>query len=226
MVRFLFRITIRLILGFLAFVLSFGLCGLIFPYIPSGTTYAHMNAPFCIYIQSNGIHTDFVMPLKSKVFNWSRHLPVTDVEQADSTYAYVAIGWGDKGFFIATPTWNDLKASTVFKAAFGLSSSAMHVTYKRNEPQVSETCKAVYLTEQQYQLLIKYVVASFQIKEGKFVRIAHPGYGAHDCFYEANGSYSMFKTCNVWTGKGLAFIGVKAGCWTPFAAGVLQNLSK
>jgi uncharacterized protein (TIGR02117 family) len=136
------------------------------------------------------------------------------------------MGWGDKGFYIDTPTWEDLKASTAFKAAFGLGSTAMHISFRKAPPRPGELCKKLILSEKQYQLLVKYIQSSFRMKEGKPELIKHPGYSEQDCFYEANGSYSMFRTCNVWTGNGLRTIGNRIGSWTPFHRGVLDECSE
>ena len=52
-----------------------------------------------------------------------------NTKSKDSTAEYLAFGWGDKGFYLDTPEWSDLKASTAFKAAFALGNSAMHTTF-------------------------------------------------------------------------------------------------
>jgi uncharacterized protein (TIGR02117 family) len=177
-----------------------------------------------VYVSSNGIHTDFVMPVYTDQFNWAAKIHYSDFELAGPEYKYVAVGWGDKGFFIATPTWDDLTFSTAFNAAFGLSSTAMHVTYKKYELKESETCVKLVLSEAQYQKLIEYIISSFESRDGEFQVIDHPGYTSHDKFYEARGTYNIFNTCNVWTGEGLEAIGAPVGVWTPLPGGVLQNL--
>ena len=158
--------------------------------------------------------------------DWNALFPYTDFKKVDASYSYVAAGWGDKGFFIGTPTWADLKFSTAFKAAFGLSSTAMHITYKHYEPQVSESCRKLVISPEQYATLISYIKGSFQYNNGKTIRVNHAGYSYNDCFYEANGTYSLFKTCNVWTGNGLKKTGVRIGIWTPFQGGIMNHLPK
>ena len=85
-----------------------------------------------IYILTNGVHTDIVLPIKNEQYNWSNLLKFQHTKSKDSTSKFVALGWGDKGFYLETPTWADLKTSTALKAASGLSSSAMHVTFYKN----------------------------------------------------------------------------------------------
>lgn len=176
-----------------------------------------------IFIQSNGVHTDFVLPVRTELLNWNKLVLPSDFELADSSYQYISFGWGDKGFFLNTPTWADLKFSTAFKAAFGLSSTAMHVAYKRNKPNAGELTRKLVISEKQYARLVFYILSSFQAAKGKLILIDHAGYTLHDRFYEGIGTYTMFTTCNVWTGNGLRFIGGNIGAWTPFHKGVIDH---
>lgn len=75
-----------------------------------------------IYILTNGVHTDIVLPIKNEYHDWTSQLKFEHTKSKDTTYQYVALGWGDKGFYLETPTWADLKVSTAVKAATGLSS--------------------------------------------------------------------------------------------------------
>ena len=81
------------------------------------------------YIMTNGVHTDLVLPVKSKYIDWSSKLPFENTKGQKTDFDYISFGWGDKGFYLDTPTWAELKFSTAFKAAFWLSDSAMHCTY-------------------------------------------------------------------------------------------------
>ena len=44
-------------------------------------------------------------------------------------FLQISIGWGDKGFYLDTPTWAELKLSTALIAGFGLGNAALHITY-------------------------------------------------------------------------------------------------
>jgi hypothetical protein len=48
-------------------------------------------------------------------------------------------------------------------------------------------------------------------------------YGDNDAFYEAIGSYNLFKTCNTWTNNALKSCGQKACFWTPFESGIFYQ---
>ncbi|UOP01875.1 DUF2459 domain-containing protein [Kingella potus] len=53
-----------------------------------------------------------------------------------------------------------------------------------------------------------------------------PVSGAHytpdDAFYEAEGRYHLFNTCNSWLNRRLAESGLRSVVWTPFAAPLLD----
>lgn len=168
-----------------------------------------------IYVSSNGVHTDFVLPVTNKICNWNASLPPSDFNGTDSTWTHIAFGWGNKEFYLNTPTWNNLTFLTAFKAAFGIGPAAMHVTRYRQAPAVSSNCKRFILSEEQYKNLVHYLQNHLHNSPGNAELISHPGYGYHDRFYESAGRYSLLTTCNEWTGNGMEAAGLPAGVWTP-----------
>lgn len=156
-----------------------------------------------IFVRSNGVHTDICMPVESDYYNWKSFIDTTDYP-LNNKFEYVSIGWGDKGFFLDTPTWADLSAKTALTAVFLPSPCAMHVEYMDSEPVVSDMCKTEMITESQYERLIEYIQLSFMVDDDNGV-IFIPGtsYWGTDHFYEARGDYHMFNTCNSWTNGAL-----------------------
>jgi len=218
------RYIFRFLLGLIAFILLYLLFAWLLPFWKVNSSFTSASNGVEIYIQSNGVHTDIVMPIKSEQINWDELLPYSDFVNVSSDYKYVAVGWGDKGFFLDTPTWDDLTFATAFKAAFGLGTTAMHITYKYKTPRLTASCKKIIITKEQYQKLIVGILESFELKSEKPVWINHAGYTQQDCFYEAKGRYSMFKTCNVWTGNTLKAAEIKIGLWTPMESGIVGHL--
>lgn len=175
------------------------------------------------YILTNGVHTDIVLPIKNEHHDWSTQLKFEHTKSKDTTYQYVALGWGDKGFYLETPTWADLKASTAVKAATGLSSSAMHVTFYKHLKE-NQSCKKIQISLENYKKLIAFINESFQTKSGEFLKIeTNAVYGKHDVFYEANGSYSLFYTCNSWANQTLKAANQKAALWTISDSGIFRH---
>jgi uncharacterized protein (TIGR02117 family) len=218
------KFILRFLEGFLAFAGMYFLCAFWLPFCAVNRDFVQPREGVEIFIESNGVHTDFLVPSRNKQIDWFSKFPGSDFQEADTTYNYVSIGWGDRGFYLYTPTWADLKFSTAFKAVFALDSAAMHVTYHRVSPSEDEWTRRLVISEDQYAKLIDYVLSGFKKKEGKLWHIQGHTYGTHDCFYEANGRYSLFKTCNVWTCQGLKSIGVKIGVWAPFEDGIRKRL--
>jgi uncharacterized protein (TIGR02117 family) len=158
------------------------------------------------------------------LIDWSNVFPYTNTKDKDTTSKLLALGWGDKGFYLNTPTWDDLTFSTAFNAMFGLSTSALHTTYL-DSIQVSNTCKKITMTEKEYALLVRYIKRTISTsKKGKTIFIpTNAVYGKKDAFYEATGSYHLFSTCNTWTNRALKYSNKKACFWTPFDTGILNQ---
>lgn len=179
-----------------------------------------------IYILTNGVHTDIVLPLKNEHFDWSKQVNPADTKSKDTSFNYVAMGWGDKGFYLETPTWADLKVSTALKATTGISTSAMHVTFYKNMKE-NASCKKIQISSENYNKLIAYLNKSFQTQSGKFLKIETDAvYGKTDVFYEAKGSYSLFYTCNSWANQALKAANQKAALWTITDTGIFRHYSK
>ena len=177
-----------------------------------------------LYIKSNGVHTDIVVPVNTSYKNWSNEFEYQHTRGADSSFKWLGLGWGDKGFYLETPTWDDLTFRTAYRAAFGLSTTAIHATYYQHIEE-NENCRAFRVSPRQYRLLIDYVEHALQHQKNGHVLpiVTDAVYGDHDAFYEANGAYSMFHTCNTWTNNGLKACEQKAAWWTPFDWGIFYH---
>lgn len=172
------------------------------------------DASIDIYIKSNGVHTDIVVPTKNEYKDWSKDINVSDTKIKYGEYKYLALGWGDKGFYLNTPTWADLKFSTAFKAAFWMNTTAMHTEY-HERMKLGKNCKKITISPRQYKMLIKFIDDSFEKNNGKYDLIkTDKQYGMTDSFYEANGTYCLFYSCNTWANQALKSCEQKACWWT------------
>jgi uncharacterized protein (TIGR02117 family) len=166
-----------------------------------------------IYIKTNGVHTDIVLPVRTPTIDWSQEIKYTHTQHADSTYPYLALGWGDKGFYLQTPQWSDLKFSVAFNAAFGLSTSAIHATFYSRLAE-NESCRKIYISSSQYARLAGFILSTFTKGEGGHLQPINAHYGAADAFYEAEGHYNLFYTCNTWANSALKHCGQRCCLWT------------
>jgi uncharacterized protein (TIGR02117 family) len=168
-----------------------------------------------IMVTSSEIHADFVLPIRNETVDWTEHLLPSDFTGNIRGSTHVALGWGNKEFYIETPTWADLKAATVIRALFTPSETCMHVNMW-NEQDVPEGSRKTTISQEQYRGLVDYIRGSFRRDaDGRFLLIAGRGYGSNDAFYHANGSYHALNTCNCWVGRGLRAAGVRTGWFTP-----------
>ncbi len=168
-----------------------------------------------IYLSTNGVHLDIVIPKKdidSLVLSGIKHKKTED---------YLSFGWGDENFYLNTPTWGDLTFSNAFRAMFLKSSTLMHVTrYKQKRTDWIE----IKVNELELQKLNTYLLNTFESDEnGMKILLENKGYSSIDDFYKSKGSFSCFNTCNSWVNKGFKESGLKSCLWTPFDFGLLNK---
>jgi uncharacterized protein (TIGR02117 family) len=168
-----------------------------------------------IYVATNGVHTGLVLPARGGGVDWSPIVRPQDI--ADPRYAgrWLWFGWGERRFYLNTPTWRDLTLGTAVHALAGSNRTLMHVDHLL-EPWGD--ARPIRLTPDQYKRLTAAIRASFDPADTRAIR----GYDVADVFYPARGSYDAVRTCNWWTGQMLAKAGVRVGAWTPFSATVMQ----
>ncbi|WPV02844.1 TIGR02117 family protein [Mucilaginibacter sp. cycad4] len=217
------KVILRLVLGFVAFVALYLFSAVILS-VWSVKKEPVISNDLAIYILTNGDHTDIVVPVKNAITDWSKEISYQNTVAKDTTNQYLAIGWGDKGFYLGTPTWADLKFSTAFKATFALSTSAIHATYYPTMPE-SNDCKKIMISNDQYKRLVAFVDSSFKRDAaGKVINIkTNANYDQNDAFYEARGKYNLFYTCNTWANNALKTSGQTACVWTPFDRGIFYH---
>ncbi|SDS85585.1 conserved hypothetical protein [Mucilaginibacter mallensis] len=212
-----------IILSFVLFISVYLLAVFVLSMIPVAKEPGTSNN-VAIYILTNGDHTDVIVPVKNAVKDWSTEVRYQNTISRDTIAKYVALGWGDKGFYLNTPTWAQLKFSVAFRAAFALSTSAIHTTFC-NVPQIGTDCKKIIISNNQYARLVAYVDSSFKRDaQGNIINIkTNANYDSHDAFYEAKGSYNLFYTCNTWANNALKACGQKACLWTPYDRGIFYH---
>jgi uncharacterized protein (TIGR02117 family) len=182
-----------------------------------------------VYVRTNGLHADLVLPARAPHDFTHEFAPGTVIDRAQEPSAealeWIAFGWGDRGFYLNTPTWADLDAGTAWRALAARGPSAMHVEYVRR-PEAYEV-HPLWLTADEYVRLVAYVRAGFRRDAaGAPIRIDHPGYFATDAFYEGVGSYSPVLTSNEWVRRGLAQAGVRTARWAPFERALMWQAAR
>lgn len=219
-VKKIFRILLKVVLGIIGFFVVYIIIALTLPYIGVNTEDENPKEDVAIYIKTNGVHTDIVVPIKTEYKDWSEKVKFDHIASKDTIMQFIGFGWGDKGFYLNTPEWSDLKFSTAFNAAFYLGTSAMHATFFKQMKE-NETCIKINISKEEYAKLTKYIEDSFQHDaDGNPILINATTYGQNDSFYEANRKYNLFYTCNTWANNALKAADQKAALWTPSDTGI------
>lgn len=167
-----------------------------------------------IYLRSNGIHVDIVVPVAAQGLDWRPLLPRSDVADAPPQVRWYGFGAGERRVYLDTPTWRDLSARTAIAALTG-GERILHVD-QTDEPGVE--LRAIRLRPEEYRRLWAAIRAEFG---GPPQRIDHAGYGPDDAFYHGRGRASAVQTCNQWVADKLRLAGVRTSLWTPLPEGLL-----
>jgi uncharacterized protein (TIGR02117 family) len=210
------RLLKKILLGFLFLLAGYGLFALVLSYIPANTGKHECRKNKTIFVASNGIHLDIFVP--------TVYMDEAFLEKIDAPFstAYVAFGWGDKDFYVKTPTWGDLSIAVTARALFVPTEAALHIGYFK---QTYTNCVRVSICDHQLEKLMNYIENEFDVsEEGTFYGM--PGYGPDDRFFDAKGQFMFYKTCNVWVNSGLKEAEIRTAVWSPFAFGVLHHLKK
>lgn len=168
-----------------------------------------------IYVISSDIHTEFILPLKNEITDFSSVLPDEQFPDHESI-KYLSMGWGSKDFFFEMQTWDQLKWGVLFRSVFLPSESAVHVEYLKEIPK-HDLVFPLMIDDEAYQRLSTFILNSFAYDQNKRVQqLGHFSYYGNDRFYAGEQRYHLFTTCNEWTNKGLEAIGWRRPVWSPF----------
>jgi uncharacterized protein (TIGR02117 family) len=212
----LYSVLRRALASLAILVPGYGAAGMIGGAIPANIGWTPPKHGVRIQVDDNGIHTGLIVPLIAEGVDWRDVFKPGDLRDPRyAGYDHVEIGWGERTFYVETPTWADVRPGTVVAGAIGSSRTLVHVDWLP-EPSPSGDTRTIVLRPEEYRRLAGFIRATLAPK-GKH----QPGYGAGDAFYEARGRYSALQTCNAWTGNALRQAGVRIGIWTPFPVTVM-----
>lgn len=218
-----------LLIYFLTFVLFYFLMVFLLKRISINKKPSKEEEKVKIYVVSNGAHTDIILPFRNQVFDWSNFINLNDFKEGK--HLYVSFGWGDKGFYMDTPTWAELKPSVALKAILKLSRATMQVVLYEDLPESMKFRRTFLIGKEQYRHLVEFIKAHFEYNhKGEIIKIDFAGLPAYEemnyKFYEAEGRYHLFKTCNCWVNDTLKIAGIKTSLWTPFANAVFHLIEE
>ena len=218
--RSIVRWIVKSVLALLLVIVAYGAIGMLLSIIPVNSHPAE-GGNVVIYLRTNGAHTDIVVPTQTDRIDWSKVAPPSDTA-AGVQGSYLACGWGSQEFYLNVAEWKDLTCSVALRAISGMGGTALHTVYI-DEPKEGPGYRRLVLTADQYDALVKYILASAKRSDtGAFIRIPHDGYGECDAFYEGIGRYSPFFTCNTWANSALKACGQKCCLWTALSGPIFK----
>lgn len=219
------RIALRALAALLALPLLYFLAALVLGAVPANRGWEEAKEGVTIFVRTNGVHTWILVPKVTPEMDWRPLVPGAHLK--DPRWGegdYVALGYGNRTFYLETPTWGDLTMRNAFLAAFGQGRSLMHADHDYH-PKPGPDQRPIRLSHAEYRRLVAFARASFQLDpKGRTIPLIGRGYGASDMFYEAVGPYSAIYTCNSWTGRALREAGVRTGLWTPLSQSIMWRL--
>ncbi len=187
--------------------------------------YSQTDCAIPIYIANQGIHTEIIVPVENEYFNWNQYLRLSEIgRDANSEYKYLSFGWGDRAFMLETPTSATINPVTAFNALFLPTPSTVQVQGYLVFPRNKET-KCVKISGANYLKIVNFIKSSFQLDAGGNKNKIGYGYHNSDSFYEANGSYSILRSCNDWTAEALRKADVNTPLWSTLSSAILFHLN-
>lgn len=210
-----FKIVLKVLLGIIAVPVLYLLVSLVLSFIPVNSNSTDPTKEHTIYLSTNGIHVDIILPIES-----IQEELLKDLKRSPADL-FFAFGWGEENFYMNTPQWSDLSFRTAFNATFLDNNTLIHI--KRHQRK-HETWTRVTLNDEELRKMNLYILNSFQLNpDGNKVLLEGKGYSLTDDFYEAQGRYSFHQTSNSWANKAFKQSGLKAALWTPFDFGLINK---
>ena len=171
-----------------------------------------------VYLADNGIHADLLMPASAAGLDWRPLFPKSDFAAPDPGAQWIAFGMGEEQVYLNTPRWVDISPRTIWSALAG-GKRVMHVEWIASP---NYALRELRLRPEEYRRLWASVRADLQLdRQGRPMRIDHPGYGPAAAFYRGQGKASALSTCNNWLADRLRIARVETSLWSPFAQGLL-----
>jgi uncharacterized protein (TIGR02117 family) len=177
-----------------------------------------------IYVSSvNHFHAELIVPVRHPVYNWRQRLDLNQLGPNADRYQYLSFGWGDRGFFM-NPSYDPI---TFFDVLFLPGPTVMHVWGHTTVPlQLGSAfeIKQLFLSQAEYLKLAEFIHQGFQRDRQGHTRYIRQGLYPDSGFFEAEGTYSFLRTCNVWTADALRQADVNTPHWAALAPAIMRQL--
>lgn len=213
-------------LGILFLLLvAYGLWTLLGALVPVHPKFRPSSNGVDIYLSTNGMHTNFILPVKNEIFDWTHFMDHQLYEINLHSNALLSFGWGDQAIYLDLPAWNQLTLKLALRTLFLPTPALLHIEAHLTPPP--ENTVHTRISKEQYAQLCQFIFSTFKLGQQNDVQLVPgAGYTANDQFYQAEGKYHVFNTCNTWVNEGLKQIGVRTAWWTNIDRSLFYQLKK
>src|SRR3546814_11193566 len=105
-----------------------------------------------------------MVPTVTAEMDWRPLAPASHIKEPRLAGTYLAFGFGNRDFYLTTPTWADLTFKTAFAAAIGGGPSLIHV-YHETDPVEDDYTRRMDVTQEQYWRLARSYPGGFPLHE-------------------------------------------------------------
>lgn len=173
-----------------------------------------------IFVETNGVHVSLIVPMSAAGEDLSDLIRPEHLSNTDLYGTHAMIGWGHGRVYRNARTWGDVKSGDIGSAIIGSDDTTLHI-YHLIDPRPAPHRKRFLVSQREYQSITASIRSTFHLTADGQSK-AYPAYGPNNLFYDSNGHYSAYTTCNEWTGAVLRKAGVRIGIWTPMPGGVMR----
>src|SRR5580765_7634659 len=155
---------LRGVAGIVSIPLAYFLAALLLGAVPANVAFHEAGEEgVTIFVLSNGVHTWIVMPKANADMDWRPYaLPQHLRDPRWGNADHVAIGYGNRDFYLNTPTWGDLTVYRAWHAFFGGGPSLLHVVHV-DHPRSDESTRPLRVSPEQYRRLAGFIQRRFRL---------------------------------------------------------------
>ncbi len=211
----------RVAMGMVAVVAIYLLAALAGSIFPANQSWQSSDDGIELFVETNGLHTGIIMPIWSDVHDWGDLVQPEHMLDPSKYGTHILVGWGHAGVYRNAEHWKDLRVKDAVSAVTGSSDTLLHV-YHLNYPQVyPHYRRSLKVSQAEYHKIVNAILPRFSAGPDGQPQPSK-GYGSDDVFYQSDGYYSAFHTCNNWTNTVLRQAGIRTARWSPFQGGVMR----
>ncbi len=172
-------------------------------------TTSSVSAETLYFVRGSNIHTEIVLPTQAL-----RNIRPELVAHIESDL--VMIGWGDRSFFGAPKR----QIGTTLKAMFLPTSATLKVHPADSAAlEISADTQAFVVDDDALKKVVGFIDKT--VPENEVYKTVDDAK-----YFIAGGTYTMFNTCNNWTGRAMRHAGVPVASWRSWTAGNLERQVK